>query len=286
MDRNYYYRVLGVRSDATPAQIKAAYNARMARLSSADYDDEPEYARRKKEQATKAYRVLMGDVPATTKEQKENRFERFKDKVERKEGFDIDDEKPKFKLSLPKIDLSGRVVKTTADKAKFTVVGTAITFLIAVIGLCSAFSDLVMEEEYPADNYDQLYEYIYDAEENFAFYDYYEMLDTRVAADNQPEIDWDDGVGEYGEGMDQLAMDILWWVGIYEEQEEFFDYYTGIDNYYHDYDDYDCATVVINWIGAPDFEEIAGSTNLYNGETILTLTDYMEYLEEFTYERY
>ena len=59
MDRNYYYRILGVRSDATPAQIKAAYDTRIARLSSADYADEPEYARRKKEQATNAGKSLV-----------------------------------------------------------------------------------------------------------------------------------------------------------------------------------------------------------------------------------
>ena len=66
MDRNYYYRILGLRSDATPAQIRDAYNIRMARLDSADFADEPEYARRKKAQATQAYKVLMGVAPAAT----------------------------------------------------------------------------------------------------------------------------------------------------------------------------------------------------------------------------
>ena len=83
-----------------------------------------------------------------------------------------------------------------------------------------------------------------------------------------------------------MTTDILWWVGIYESPYEFYDYYTGIEGYYDDYDDYDCAMILIDWIGAPAFEEIAGSTNLYNDETILSLTDYMEYLEEYTFERY
>ena len=292
MDRNYYYRILGVRPDATPAQIKAAYDARIARLSSADFADEPEYARRKKEQATKAYRVLMGVSPATTKAQKEARFEKRKDRIERKEGFEKDDfdegDKPKIKLSLPKVDFGKKAVKTTADKAKLSVVGTAITILIAVIGLFSSFGDLVSVEPVYEDygDYSSVYEQIYEAEENLIYYDYYENLDTRVAADNQSEIDWNDGIGEYGGDINGLTTDILWWVGIYESPYEFYDYYTGIEGYYDDYDDYDCAMILIDWIGAPAFEEIAGSTNLYNDETILSLTDYMEYLEEYTFERY
>ena len=90
MDRNYYYRILGVRSDATPAQIRDAYNIRMARLDSADFADGPEYARRKKAQATQAYKVLMGVAPAATAAQKESRFERHKDRIERREGFEKD----------------------------------------------------------------------------------------------------------------------------------------------------------------------------------------------------
>ena len=286
MDRNYYYRVLGVRSDATPAQIKAAYNSRMARLDSADFADEPEYARRKKAQATQAYKVIMGAAPAATADQKERRFEKHKDRIERMEGFDVDDEKPKFKFSMPKIDLGRKAVATTADKAKLTVAGTAITIMIAVIGLFSAIGDLVADNDYSIDNYENLYEDIYEAQENFIYYDYYEMLDTETMEDNISDIAWDDGVAEYGGHINDLTMDVLWWVGIYEDPYVFFEYYTGIENYYGDNDDYRCATVVIEWIGAPSFEEIAGSTNLYNGEEILSLTDYMEYLEEFTYERY
>ena len=281
MDRNYYYRILGVRSDATPAQIKAAYNTRIARLSSTDYADEPEYARRKKEQATKAYKVLMGVSPSATKEQKENRFEKLKDKIERKEGFDVDDE-PRIKFSLPKINLGKKALNTTADKAKLTVAGTAITILIAVIGLVSSFSDLMADDDY---SYETIYDDIYQAEEMLGMFDYYEMLDTSTITDNQANIDWQDGINQYGDELDSYTVDTLWWAGIYEP-EEFFSYFTGIADYYDAYDDYDCAVTLINWLGAPTFEEIAGSTNLYNDSLILSMTDYMEYLEEFTYEHY
>ena len=41
MDRNYYYRILGLSEGATPNQIKTAYEKRMAKLDSADYRDDP-----------------------------------------------------------------------------------------------------------------------------------------------------------------------------------------------------------------------------------------------------
>ena len=63
MDRNYYYRILGLNENATSKQIKQAYEERIAKLSSADYRDDPFYAEKKKRQATEAYRVLTGSAP-------------------------------------------------------------------------------------------------------------------------------------------------------------------------------------------------------------------------------
>ena len=288
MDRNYYYRVLGVRSDATPAQIRDAYNNRMARLDSADFADEPEYAKRKKAQATQAYKVLMGVAPAATAAQKESRFERHKDRIERREGFEKDpfDEGTgsKIKFSLPKINLGKKAVKTTADKAKLTVAGSAITILIAVIGLFSAIGDLMADDN--SFNYSDFYyqEEVYEAEELTIMFDYSQKLDPSTAEINQDNIDWSVGVDEYG--VDPLSsdmMDILYCFGIYDI-DEFFGYATGDEHYYMNSDDYFCADVLINWLNAPSFEEVAGQTNLYTGEVILSIADYIEYLEEFVYE--
>ena len=58
MDRNYYYRILGLNENATSKQIKQAYEERIAKLSSADYRDDPFYAEKKKRQATEAYRAV------------------------------------------------------------------------------------------------------------------------------------------------------------------------------------------------------------------------------------
>lgn len=287
MDRNYYYRTLGVRPDATPKQIKAAYEARIARLSSADFADEPEYARRKKEQATKAYKVLMGVSPAATKDQKESRFERFKDKIESREGFEKDDfedeGKKKIKISLPEINFGKRTVKTAGSKGKFVVVTTVVTMLIAVIGMISAIGGLVSDNSY---DYEEFYyvEEVQNAQDLIAIFDYYQKLDSQTALENRNNIDWSVGSGEYGQ--DPLSgdmMDVLYWLDIYDI-DGFFTYITGDENYYMESDDYLCAVALIDWLEAPPFEAIAGQTNLYTGEPILSLADYMEYLEEFVYE--
>ena len=288
MDRNYYYRILGLRSDATPAQIRDAYNIRMARLDSADFADEPEYARRKKAQVTQAYKVLMGVAPAATAAQKESRFERHKDRIERREGFEKDpfDEETgsKFKFSLPNINIGKKAVKTKADKAKLTVAGTAITILITIIGLFSAIGDLVADDN--GFDYSDFYyqDEVYAAEDLTMMFDYSQNLDPSTAAANQDNIDWYVGVDEYG--VDTLStdmMDVLYWFGIYDV-DEFFGYATGYEDYYMESDDYDCAVALIDWLNAPAFEDVAGQTNLYNGEVILSIADYMEYLEEFVYE--
>ena len=47
MDRKDYYRILGVRPGSTRTEIDKAYNERMKRLRSLDFEDEREYADRK-----------------------------------------------------------------------------------------------------------------------------------------------------------------------------------------------------------------------------------------------
>lgn len=53
MDRNF--ALLGLRDDATREQVKAAYERRLSKYRSADYADDPEYARRKIGQLKAAY---------------------------------------------------------------------------------------------------------------------------------------------------------------------------------------------------------------------------------------
>ena len=68
MDKKYYYRMLGItRSNPTQQQIREAYDQRMAKLNSSDYEDDRQYARKKMKEATMAYSVLTGAAPSVTK---------------------------------------------------------------------------------------------------------------------------------------------------------------------------------------------------------------------------
>lgn len=288
MDRNYYYRILGVRSDATPAQIKAAYETRIARLNSADYDDEPGYARRKKEQATKAYRVLLGAAPPVSKVQKKAYFEKFKDAIENREGMDRDDfdrDTSKPKLKLPNISLPKRRQGRTVNKSKIVLITIILIIATTIMGIASAIIGIVRNFDSGYDYDDYLYmEEFEDAEELFLGLSYYDMLDTSTIAANQSKIVWNDGIDKYGAGeLFNSTLDILYRLNIYDA-EEFYTYTTGDEDFYLDHDDYDCATTLIIWLRAPSFDDVAGATNLYNNKPILSLTDYMEYLEEYIYE--
>ena len=79
MDKRYYYRVLGLPEGAGIAQIKAGYEKTVRKLKSPDYADDPEYVAKKLDQARHAYSVLTGGSLPATKEQKEARFEKWKD---------------------------------------------------------------------------------------------------------------------------------------------------------------------------------------------------------------
>ena len=103
MDRHYYYRQLGLTCDASTSQVKKAYEERMAKLNSADYADDPEYRRKKKEEATSAYKALIGSAPLSFGGQGSTPFEKIKAALDREDDFDDCDtcvdveDKPSFK---------------------------------------------------------------------------------------------------------------------------------------------------------------------------------------------
>lgn len=78
MDKSQYYRILGVREDATQEQIRSAYAVRLSRLKSSDYEDEPEYAMRKIKELQHAYNVVSGSASpmgVAVRKQQVRRFE-------------------------------------------------------------------------------------------------------------------------------------------------------------------------------------------------------------------
>ena len=314
MDKKYYYRMLGLAaSDPTPKQIKEAYERRMAKLNSSDYDDDRQYAQKKMREATMAYRVLTGASPSVTKTQKRDYFERFKDAMENREGNDdsgraeIDSGMAAYKRSREREKRAeGRSSKAQAGGFgssfesiknagnKKVVIGVVIAATVAVIigggFLFGNLADFLSEKlaayepgyQYEEESVEALTaEEISEIEavgEKMVGVDYYSMLDTSVREQYVDYVDWTEGIEEYGDdAMFNGIFNLSYNMGIYNVSG-FYDYVTGEPEYYFYYDDRDCADTLINWMGAPAFDEVAGSVNEYTGAPILSISEYLEYL--------
>lgn len=289
MDKNYYYRILGLRSDASPTDIRKAYNSRMAKLSLPDYNDDPEYAHRKKQQATMAYRVLMGSAPVPTKQHREKKFENFKDSIEEREGAEekgvedikaaLSDVLNKVRESIPAKGKSGKKAMSSESKGKAA--AWAVSIVLIVIMLFSTAldsSDNSVDWNTIGEEAEYAYDQMWDV-------DYREHIDMTTMTGNyeQGNVVSNQGEGLYGEGeVYEATLDLLYALDIYDH-EGFFAYITDDEDFYYENDDLACAQEVINWINAPSFALVAGGTSEFTDEPILDMEDYLRYLEEIAY---
>ena len=357
MDKKYYYRLLGLTGEAPPDKIRAAYEERVAKLHSSDYNDDPVYAKKKIKEATMAYKILMGEEPPISRGQKKAAFEKFKDFVEDREGNDVSEEledyddfqaeqetekrthaekamrarkraKERQKAarggsyagsaagggtyggssygghpygSQGSTDRTAGYARRPAGRKKIAVLVIIIAAVIIVsvaatlgVGLITGevfdnvFDDTV---EMGYGSYDQTVtaeekEQIDHARQTCAHIDYYAMLDASAIPDNYDYVIWGEGEGEYGDGelFDNTCF-LIYAIDVYNAAG-FFDYITGIRDFFYEYDDADCADALVDFMSAPPFEEVAGAINLYTGEPILVYSEYLEYLESVTYGEY
>lgn len=63
MNRKEAFILLGLHEDATQKQVKDSYERWVKKYNAADYADDPEYVRKKKEQLKKAYNIASGYAP-------------------------------------------------------------------------------------------------------------------------------------------------------------------------------------------------------------------------------
>lgn len=88
MNRTDAYRILGLREGAARQEIKRAYDERMRKYRTSDYQDEPEYAQRKMREVKYAYSILTGGTESTDKQQRVEYHEQRKDEMELEETTD------------------------------------------------------------------------------------------------------------------------------------------------------------------------------------------------------
>ena len=165
MDKSYYYRILGVRADATAQQIKQAYEERVKRLKSPDYADDPEYADRKLKEAAEAYRVVLGGSAPSAEKQRKKSYEKLKDSMEK--GETSRSTKPRRTVRdasqnaaadvAAQVSAAGKKLKKKAGKTFDSVndskeaksaLGIAVSVLIAVISLAAGSCDTYSSPDY------------------------------------------------------------------------------------------------------------------------------------------
>lgn len=88
MDRADAYRILGLREGASRSELKNAYEDRLRRYRTPDYQDEPEYAQRKIRELKYAYNILVGGAMPSSEKQRLEYHERRKDDMEIEETTD------------------------------------------------------------------------------------------------------------------------------------------------------------------------------------------------------
>ena len=311
MDNRYYYRLLGVRENATKDQIKAAYEQRTKRLKLPDYADDPEYAARKMAELRHAYQVLTGSAAPVTKDQKRARFEKIKDALDGGEDT-IKETKKEFKrnseqervgiksLKSRNTEYSSRSPRTgsrtevrlgrTADgkiaaqqvakeplsgKAIKNIIGVVVAAVVLLIGLVdSCMPDIYYDDSYDAAYLAEMQETI--DEVSSTEFDFNSYLDDSKQEENRDQIQWEVSEEVYSALWEQ-SYDLANVLNIYSMSDTI-EYITGDSEYYWEHDDLDCAIAFVSIMNPPSFEEIAGMEDLYNKETILDYGDYMNFL--------
>lgn len=326
MDNRYYYRLLGLRDDASSQQIKDAYENKIRKLKSDDYADDPEYVARKLSEVRHAYGVLTGSAAPATKAQKKARFEKWKDALDGGEDA-VEDMKKIFKkeriASLGRSilgegdssdcdELSGsgplrngglsrnsspsRGSGKNAKRVKPLVIIIAIVlffnvFLSVIVGGCTAFNgsvidsfdndfDLSSTEDQVSDETAQRIKDIYTVAPEF---DFEEMIDRSTQEEYEDLIEWEISEETHDQiwgGMTFLASAL----GL-EDNAEAVACITGDDEFYWEEDDLQCAQAIASIMNPPEYEKLAGCTNLYTDTIILNYSDYLWFLESVAEEQ-
>ena len=274
MDRNYYYRILGVREDATAQQIKQGYEERVKRLKSPDYADDPEYVDRKLKEAAYAYRMITGGAAPVSGRQHKKGYEKQKNS------------RVKDTAATRLKDKAGRTVSSVSDsKEAKSALGIAISVLVAVISLavgsCDTYStpDYAYEDTAYMESSRQTVERILDRSEE---YDYFGHLDGSNPVPDE-KIEWEI-TDEISEELWGLNIDLCSALDIFSLHDAVC-WYMDDEDYYYEASDYEISQLLVEIMGAPAFEEVAGMTVTDTDQVITDYSDYMRFLIDIAWEQ-
>lgn len=112
--------------------------------------------------------------------------------------------------------------------------------------------------------------------ENCHLYDFYGNLDMSAQNEYMDQVEWEPGDETAGEIWSEMT-DLAFYLGMYSNADVVW-YITGDENFYWETDDFGNAAMIAMLMNPPEYEEIAGGTNLYSGEVILDYADYLRFL--------
>ncbi|MGN0735699.1 MAG: hypothetical protein ACI4LP_07835 [Anaerovoracaceae bacterium] len=288
MDRNYYYRILGVREDATAQQIKQGYEERVKRLKSPDYADDPEYVDRKLREAAYAYRALLGGEAPSSDKQRKKGYEKLKNSMEKDETSG--GAKPFERAGKPAgtrlKKKAGRTVSSVSgSKEAKSALGIAISVLVAVISLavgsCDTYStpDYTYEDTAYMESNRQAVERILNRSEE---YDCFGHLDGSNPVPDE-KIEWEI-TDEISEELWGLNIDLCSALDIFSLHDAVC-WYMDDEDYYYEASDYEISQLLAEIMGAPAFEEVAGMTVTDTDQVITDYSDYMRFLIDIAWEQ-
>lgn len=302
MDKSYYYRVLGAREGASAQQIKQAYEERVKRLKSPDYADDPEYVDRKLREAAEAYRVVLGGSAPSAEKQRKKSYEKLKDSMEK--GETSRSTKPRRTVRdasqnaaadvAAQVSAAGKKLKKKADKtigsvsdskdAK-SVVGIAVSVLIAVISLAAGSCDTYSSPDYSYEDTAYM-ESSRQAVERIlnrsGEYDFFGHLDDSTPVPDE-KIEWEI-TDEINELLWDLNLDLCSALDINNLQDAM-GWYMDDENYYYNVPDYEISQRLAEIMGAPAFEDVAGMTVTDSDSAITDYSDYMIFLINIAWEQ-
>lgn len=281
MDRSFF--VLGLREDATPQQVKTAYEHRLKKYKAGDYTDDPEYAARKiaelKEAYDRAYQLAGGTateelhVPTRPKPAApRTNFHRDREQRERFDREFTDKRKKKRKSKKAKADDENLTTKKTAA----SVVALVITLVSTVLPLVfDAFDDSDYHYAEPSRDYAAAEEWeIYDA--------------GQKANDFMGEHFQTCSYGEFEQDTDrEMKPSVDAFIQTYTDWETIEEATEYLSSTYPEYQTDAEADILTQITCFLDFYEIwsydsaIGFKSPYGRQQILTVSDYMHFLNDF-----
>ena len=293
MDRREAFLLLGLQEDAGRSQIEAAYSRRAKKYHSKDYDDEPEYARRKLQLLKVARDVALGGAPSSSEYvDKESRYSlkhiasdendfsectfdsEAKHSTRRHTGIRIDNRHDRKGFTSIK---TRNISMNTNKKSIVTVLVFGIIFLSIVSTMCSAidinYDDSYYQDEYYEDHITKIadelndeYQYLFDENPNTDIVEESYLTDDIINAGNSFTYEYTDG--NYYE-LDEWIIDLQW-----AYPDEFQSEYTDTESALHD---------IFNHYGFPEYAYFLGEVNYYTDEQILSFLDYVNFLIDYYY---